>query len=678
MLGRGVGPKHAAGVAPENQREARAKKRGPAGRFVYTAVLTVSFACAFLIISASMTRLSADYADGVRTEAMRTLQNAERVWRRAAWQQDDYLSQIRLGDLYSQNQSFPQGETPSNKSFDDPVEAYVWYYLALRPGHIYPGTYGDASSTLATIRNNALNNIDRIHASLSFDQRLDARGRIIYILASRGADGFMTLGRLHRASPPCPLNYGLNAPPYCHSQPSPTGQPCACRNSNFVMHHSWPLSWWYALTRWFYKDPDAPVCTWKSAQELQSQNPADPNPYVPIDDFNANSPIPGICPTDQTGYSSPDMSRASMSPSPSVSRAGADSGAISMTPSDNGVGSGYSSGGPSGYYGNAAGNSYSSSSSYGGGYSSGYAGGGGSGFGDDADVSDDAGSGYYGASSPGSSYYNVYPIRRPPSVFTRSDAEALMYFKIAERLRQPLAPAYVNDLTQAIKYNYEDSQKIIQEAEDRGRNWAPPFEYYPGAIAGGSIHSDESPVQLEQQVALQRVDEIPYPIIEHILATRLFVPHTPCAGRPFCPNPAVAKFQEAIGDPQTGIFTPQQIVRLIQMSAVDGRSDAQNTLGIMYAKGIGVPRNYRRAEQWFIKAARQQNVEAYRNLMLLYQKAPQGIEVNDDKIARFQGEKQRILQSRGWGVLRDEDIVAAVEPDVPKSNGPGQPDGAKR
>jgi TPR repeat protein len=709
MSGRGVGPKHEGGGAPKSKRDAQTRGR-LFGRAARSLILTALFACAFLVLFASSTRLSADYADGVRTEGTRTLQDAERVWRRAAWQQDDYLSQVRLGDLYSQNQSFPQGETPSNKSFDDPVESYVWYFLALRRGHSYAGTNGDAASVLATIRNNALNNIERIYSALSFDQRLDARGRIIYILASRGADGFMALGRLHRASAPVP---------FCSSHPTdPTctvigggNRTCACRMSNFVVTHSWLGDVLYnPVTRAIYSifgDPRTPVCAWKSDQDLHDQDPNDRNPYLRIDDFNAGSPYPAqMCPADtsasaytygstsSTGYSSTGTSGyggtnpAMSSPSVSISpQGGSDTGAVSMSPTDNGVGGG-------GYAGSGG---YSST---GGSYS-----GGGYGSGDDADTPDDGGAGYSSSSynSPGGSYYGGsgyssssggggygggayggssyggYPMRRPPSVFTRSDAEALMYFKVAERLRHPLAPMYVGTLTQAIKYNFQDAQKIVQDSEDRARNWAPPFEYYPGSIAGGSIHSDESPIQLEQQIALQRVGEIPYPLVEKILAARLFVPRLPCAGRPFCPNPAVAKFQDALGDPPTGVFTPQQIVRLIQMSAVDGRSEAQNTLGIMYVKGIGVPRNYQRAEQWFIRAARQQNIEAYCNLTLLYQRAPQGIEVDDNKIARFQIEKQRILQYRGqWGVLRDEDIIAASIPDVSKNNVPGQPDGAKR
>lgn len=680
MSGHGVGPKHAAGPDGKIRRDTAKRRTG----IVRPLALIALLSSVFLFLVDSNSRLLADYADGARTESMRTLQDAERVWRRAAWQQDDFLSQVRLGDLYSQNQSIPIGETPSSKSFDDPVEAYVWYFLALRPGHSYPGMNGDGGAMLSTVRNNALTNIQRLYAGLSFDQRLDARGRLIYILASRGADGFMALGRLHRTTHGDEGTGGLSCT-------GPSCTVCMCRESRYA--HA-PDSWfarifWYigwGFDSLFDKNPRDPVCKWKAQSTLDPASTdfdrrygSAPDTMCPIDTSSSYSNY-GSSYGSGSGYNAPGYNNTAPSlshPVGSVSvsgdnggTAGSSSSSVSMAPSDNGVGSG------SGGYGG----------SYGGGSSGG-----------DADSSDDGSDGSYASSSSagygssGSSYYGSgygsgygggyggYGYPRAPSVFSRSNPEALVYFKIAERLRHPLAGLYVASVTQAIKDRYPDAQRILQDADDRARNWAPPFEYYPGSIAGGSIHSDESPVQIEQLAALERVHEIPYPLIQKILASRLFVPRPPCVSRPGCPDPAVAKFQHALGDPETGFLTPQEIVRLIQMSAVDGRSEAQNTLGIMYVKGIGVPRNYQRAEQWFIKAARQQNVEAYCNLTVLYQRSPQGIEVDDNKVARFQVEKQRILQFRGqWGVLRDDDIAAVPPTDLPKPPVAGQPDGAKR
>ena len=51
-----------------------------------------------------------------------SLEAAIRIWRKAAWQDDDFLSEIKLGDIY--------GDERGDNKFYDPVEAYVWYYLA--------------------------------------------------------------------------------------------------------------------------------------------------------------------------------------------------------------------------------------------------------------------------------------------------------------------------------------------------------------------------------------------------------------------------------------------------------------------------------------------------------------------------------------------------------------------
>jgi len=70
------------------------------------------------------------------------------------------------------------------------------------------------------------------------------------------------------------------------------------------------------------------------------------------------------------------------------------------------------------------------------------------------------------------------------------------------------------------------------------------------------------------------------------------------------------------------------IVRLIQMDAVDGDAEMENRLGVMYAQGVGVPKNYPRAEKWFAKAADQRYGEALFNLGVLYKAGPPGVPQN--------------------------------------------------
>lgn len=52
-----------------------------------------------------------------------------------------------------------------------------------------------------------------------------------------------------------------------------------------------------------------------------------------------------------------------------------------------------------------------------------------------------------------------------------------------------------------------------------------------------------------------------------------------------------------------------------------GNSNAQNYLGLMYAKGSGVSQDYKQAFHWFSKAAENGNAPAHNNLGMMYYKA---------------------------------------------------------
>jgi TPR repeat protein len=415
-----------------------------------------------------------------------------REWRRAAWQRDDLFAEVTLGDLYSRDDSFY-----------DPVEGYVWYFMALRPDHLYDASPA-AQDALNQIWQHAADQEEDIYNEMSLDQRLEARARLIYILANRGSDGFITLGRLHRDR--SVLSNGV------------------CRDDA-------------------KQDPPA---HWQGRSDSTQHS----------DD--------GPCPD-------------------------------------------------------------------------------------------------------------------PQSAIVLSNADSLMYFDIAADERHPLAPAYVasqEDLVRSLPHGDE----IIADARSRARNWLPGFEFYPGQTRGGTLHSDESIETEERHQALMRVDEIPPDAISQALmlagaaapdsrpaadpggpSSAMGAPPAPldpsapigpAAADPSAPpgssaqgdygpddsnmsDPAVQHFQETIGDDQTGVLTPAETVRLIQMAAVNGDANAQVELGVMYTKGIGVPRNYPRAQQWFAAADRQGNCEATYYLGVLYKVGVDGVPHDDDKASRL-------------------------------------------
>ena len=64
--------------------------------------------------------------------------------------------------------------------------------------------------------------------------------------------------------------------------------------------------------------------------------------------------------------------------------------------------------------------------------------------------------------------------------------------------------------------------------------------------------------------------------------------------------------------------------RLLRPIAEQGDASAQFNLGLMYAKGKGVPQDYPAALKWFRKAAEQGNAAAQNSLGLMYEKG-QGV-----------------------------------------------------
>src|SRR3989475_11307471 len=68
--------------------------------------------------------------------------------------------------------------------------------------------------------------------------------------------------------------------------------------------------------------------------------------------------------------------------------------------------------------------------------------------------------------------------------------------------------------------------------------------------------------------------------------------------------------------------------------ADSGDADAQVNVGLLYAKGEGVPRDFAQARQWWQKAAAQGDAQAQVNLGLLY--------------AKGEGVPQDFAQAREW------------------------------
>jgi len=144
---------------------------------------------AILIAAGAAFPARADYTDGILAASKISQEAGIRIWRKAAWQNDDFLSEVKLGDIY--------GDENGTNKFYDPVESYVWNFLATHS--IGASTYiddGFARRIIASNYHRAQMRQQKLLMLMSADERREARQRIVYIYACRGADGFLRLGQI--------------------------------------------------------------------------------------------------------------------------------------------------------------------------------------------------------------------------------------------------------------------------------------------------------------------------------------------------------------------------------------------------------------------------------------------------------------------------------------------------
>jgi len=203
------------------------------------------------------------------------------------------------------------------------------------------------------------------------------------------------------------------------------------------------------------------------------------------------------------------------------------------------------------------------------------------------------------------------------SVIVPNDGEALTYFHIADAMGHPLAKEYLRGLDRGVRRSSALGNRIADDAAKKASSWSAPYEFYPaGNNASGVPYTDECYTNLDKQRALVlAATQVPPKAAEHAVSF-LGWPTT---------QQGVMKFQSFLVDAPTGRLTASEMVRAIQMAAIKGDASSQNSLGVMYAHGIGVLRNYVRAEYWFKKAADQRYGAALYHLGVLYKAGPDGI-----------------------------------------------------
>jgi TPR repeat protein len=228
-----------------------------------------------------------------------------------------------------------------------------------------------------------------------------------------------------------------------------------------------------------------------------------------------------------------------------------------------------------------------------------------------------------GASRPNFTPNDIASAFEDGSELPRNAIEALTFYILAERAGHPFARELSDQLERELTAslgNPGDVQVIRKDAEVAADLWMPPFEVYAnGAEGRDGRYSDECPVNGQRESALYRMSELDTRDEQHALKWLQFYkgdidnqsgPGTRGAAR---------DFQLANNWYGNGRLTDYQRSMLIRMAAVAGDTKSQETLGFMYACGIGVAPDEVRASHWYTEAYDQGSALAAYNLGLLYQ-----------------------------------------------------------
>ena len=194
------------------------------------------------------------------------------------------------------------------------------------------------------------------------------------------------------------------------------------------------------------------------------------------------------------------------------------------------------------------------------------------------------------------------------NLFQRNDVDAYLYNYLAVQTGDVGAYVLLRDFERSAP-SRDTYQRFV---ETKARQWTPPFEFYPNtAPQSGVPFSDESrPRGDAYEYALGRMaTELPFLHVGRALRY-LGVSDTVAQRPEDLSKRQVETLEAMLGHPMEGRLSYLERVRAIQMAAINGSSEAQLVLAVMYAEGVGLPPDYARAFKWFEEAARQGSPEA--------------------------------------------------------------------
>ncbi|WKL55851.1 tetratricopeptide repeat protein [Asticcacaulis sp. ZE23SCel15] len=201
--------------------------------------------------------------------------------------------------------------------------------------------------------------------------------------------------------------------------------------------------------------------------------------------------------------------------------------------------------------------------------------------------------------------------RNVRSLFQRSDVDAYLYNYKATETGDVGAYVLLKDFERSAGDRKDYASFVVGKA----KRWVAPYEFYPPEAPGGGVpHSDESIRSDAQDYALIRMEELPFVHVGRALVY-LDLTQTLYSSPSEVPADTLTGLRAILGKATTGRaemvrMTNAEKLRAIQLAAINGSSQAQLALAVMYSEGVGVPADYARAFYWYQQAEKQGSPEA--------------------------------------------------------------------
>lgn len=242
------------------------------------------------------------------------------------------------------------------------------------------------------------------------------------------------------------------------------------------------------------------------------------------------------------------------------------------------------------------------------------------------------------------------------NLFQRNDVDAYLYNYLAVQTGDVGAYVMLKDFERSSP----GRSRYGAFVEAKARQWVPPFEFYPNrAPDSGVPFSDESrPRGDAYEYALSRVTELPFIHVGRALRY-LGVTDTVAERPEDLSKRQIETLEAMLGHPMESRLSYLERVRAIQMAAVNGSSEAQLALAVMYAEGVGVPADYARAFHWFSEADRQGSPEAKFAISTYFALGVSGV-ADQDKAQAVAYRIESALSGFGPSASRLQAVLAQV------------------